>query len=894
MVPERHLNSDLAGSGEYARRYQALMETADLAVRQGLPQLLKELAHRVHEIFASDFLTYALHCPAKNILKLHVLESSSGTAEDAIELSVDSSPFGWAWSNQKPLVLTEADFDDRFLATMMNAYKERGLRSLVVLPMTTGHARLGALGFGSTHPVNYDEERLSFLSRVTGLVALAVENSLSKEMLAREAEKLESLSAINTKLAALNERTHHELQQERDRLQTLVEISSALVESRLDLQQMFPAIADCLKKSVIYDAAVVNVWRESERCFEVYSLQPHPMPGVPPQGLRIPAEKTGTWEVLSKSESAIVGRGQLRQLAAKYEHVKTALDAGLVCWCTAAMRTANGLVGVLYLGSRKEDAFGEKDLDLLKQVARVSALFVENALTHQALHGEKERLRLLLEVSRASVSSLDLRELFNEISTCIHRVVGQDHAHLALHDAAVSGNMQIHTLDFPFPRNLISAEATAVRLSESPAGIAFQQRETKCFDHNDLEEIGSEFARKALQDGIRSVCCCPLISRGRALGVIGIASARDAAFSATEIELLEQVAPQIAIAIDNAEAYREIASLRDKLTKEKLYLEEEIRDVLNLEEIVGESQSIKRVLEQVKTVAPSNATTLITGETGTGKELIARAIHRLSSRHEGNFVKLNCAAIPTGLLESELFGHEKGAFTGAVSQKVGRLELADRGTLFLDEIGEIPLELQPKLLRVLQDHEFERLGGTRTIRVNVRLVAATNRDLAQAVAKHEFRSDLFYRLHVFPVRMPPLRERPGDIPLLVRYFVQKFARRMNKHIETIPNDAMHALENWNWPGNIRELENFLERSVILTDGPVLRIPIAELRPLDARSAVAQGTLEELEREYILQVLRQAGGVVSGSQGAAARLGMKRTTLQSKIQRLGVLREEYGS
>jgi formate hydrogenlyase transcriptional activator len=293
----------------------------------------------------------------------------------------------------------------------------------------------------------------------------------------------------------------------------------------------------------------------------------------------------------------------------------------------------------------------------------------------------------------------------------------------------------------------------------------------------------------------------------------------------------------------------------------------------------------------VETVAPSDATVLILGETGTGKELIARAIHRLSSRRGGSFIKLNCAAIPTGLLESELFGHEKGAFTGAIRQKVGRVELADGGTLFLDEVGDIPLELQPKLLRVLEDQEFERLGGTRTIKVNIRLLAATNRDLAQCVSTREFRSDLYYRLHVFPIRMPALRERDKDIALLVRYFVQKFARSMHKKIENIPVEAMNALANWHWPGNVRELENFIERSVILSEGPTLGAPLAELDP-PPNLLRSNATLESIEREHILRVLRETGGVIAGVRGAAAQLGMKRTTLQSRMQKLRITREEY--
>jgi formate hydrogenlyase transcriptional activator len=347
----------------------------------------------------------------------------------------------------------------------------------------------------------------------------------------------------------------------------------------------------------------------------------------------------------------------------------------------------------------------------------------------------------------------------------------------------------------------------------------------------------------------------------------------------------------VALALDNAAAHREIAELSKKLEQEKLYLQDEIESAHNFEEIIGESAALQRVLTQVGTVAPSNATVLILGETGTGKELIARAIHRMSSRKDASFIKLNCAAIPTGLLESELFGHEKGAFTSAVSQKVGRLELADGGTLFLDEVGEVPLELQPKLLRVLQDQEFERLGGTRTIKVDLRLIAATNRDLAKSVAGHEFRSDLYYRLHVFPVHMPSLRERSKDIPLLVRYFVRKFALRMNKQIDNIPAEAMRALQSWHWPGNVRELENLVERSVILSQGTTLSVPLAELR-LEHDGPRRDSTLESLEREHILRVLHETGGVIAGLHGAAARLGMKRTTLQSRMQKLGITREEY--
>jgi formate hydrogenlyase transcriptional activator len=569
---------------------------------------------------------------------------------------------------------------------------------------------------------------------------------------------------------------------------------------------------------------------------------------------------------------------------------------------TAPVRSANQDARDLHSASRTEDGCPETLPELSRQEGDAE-VFLANEHPRREAHVEVERLQTLLEISRALTLSSDSRALVRDMSASLRRLIAQDYTDLAFWDASTD-TMQIHALDFPEGRGLITSE-TRTRILECPAGIAFRAQQTRIFHRGELERIGSDFAKNLLAEGISSVCSLPLNSRGRILGTLDVARKKESGFADTEIELLKQIAPQVAMAVDNFRVFDEIASLKQKLSNENIRLKPETRPAFDLSEIVGQSVGLASVLQQAKTVAPSDATVLILGETGTGKELIARAIHKLSPRSGANFVKLNCAAIPTGLLESELFGHEKGAFTSAVSQKVGRLELADKGTLFLDEVGEIPLELQPKLLRVLQDQEFERLGGTRTIRVNVRVLAATNRDVSKAVANHEFRSDLYYRLHVFPVRLPALRERREDIPILVHHFVQKFARRMNKKVETIPAEAMWALEKWDWPGNIRELENFMERSVILTEGVTLRVPVGELvatsegsasgyAPTEPEMLGSQGTLEELERQYIVQVLRQAGGIVSGSRGAAARLGMKRTTLQSKMQRLGISREEYAS
>ncbi|MBZ5704433.1 MAG: sigma 54-interacting transcriptional regulator [Acidobacteriia bacterium] len=576
------------------------------------------------------------------------------------------------------------------------------------------------------------------------------------------------------------------------------------------------------------------------------------------------------------------------QLEARFPRVFALLrEKGLRSCCVMPLTMAQSRLGALGLGSSQVNAYQEEDLRLLQRVAELVALAVGNSLAQQALQEEKGRLQTLLEVNQALVSSLDVQQMFPAISESLRRVMKVEYASLALCEPEAD-TLRIYSGDLPM-EGIVAGPAIAA--SDSVVGRALQDGKVKFFSYSDPQAAGSPVVSRLFEQGARSGCCVPLITSKGPLGTLNLASTDGHAFAPVDIDLLNRVASQVAVALDNARAYREIAELRDKLSKEKLYLEDEILSELNFEEIIGESPTLKRVLAQAKIVAPSDATALVLGETGTGKELIARAIHRMSSRKDASFIKLNCAAIPTGLLESELFGHEKGAFTGAISQKVGRLELAHKGTLFLDEVGDIPLELQPKLLRVLQDQEFERLGSNHTVRVNIRLIAATNRDLAKSVANREFRSDLFYRLNVFPVHIPPLRERKTDIPLLVRYFVQKFARRMNKQIETIPTETMNALVSWEWPGNVRELENFLERSVILSSGPVLRVPLTELQPVYEQSS-KDSTLESLEREHIIRALRETRGVISGAKGAATRLGLKRTTLQSRIQRMGISRADY--
>jgi formate hydrogenlyase transcriptional activator len=536
-------------------------------------------------------------------------------------------------------------------------------------------------------------------------------------------------------------------------------------------------------------------------------------------------------------------------------------------------------------------------------VSRIGAVVVEITAQKKAeenlqhldgkLRREMERLQMLLDVSSLLSSNSNMQQVFPQVSARIRRVLRHEYAGFELHDS-ITGLLVRQAEDFPLGKGLLSA--LPISPHDSPQGTALQARSPLIFTKNEMDRFEAEISKNFLAEGLQSLCCIPLSRPTGPLGVFVLGSTRADAFHTEDLTLLKQVAAQFAVALENHRTTAEIGTLKERLADERKYLESEHSHDGCFAEIVGDSPALKKILDQMSTVAPSNATVLILGETGTGKELVARAIHRLSRRKDGPFIKVNCAAIPTGLLESELFGHEKGAFTGAVSQKIGRMELASGGTLFLDEIGEISLELQPKLLRVLQDQEFERLGSNRTIKVDLRLVAATNRDLAQGMALHEFRSDLFYRLSVFPIRVPPLRDRREDIPLLIRFFVRKFAQRMERNIESIPKETMKALTEWSWPGNIRELENLMERSVILSDGNALHVPLSDMltesRAPDQPDQSPDHSLDNAEREHILRVLRETGGVLSGPDGAARRLGLKRTTLQSKMQRLNITRKNY--
>ena len=562
------------------------------------------------------------------------------------------------------------------------------------------------------------------------------------------------------------------------------------------------------------------------------------------------------------------------------------LNHGVRSYIAVPVSTPAHRFGALGLGKNLPGAPNDDDLELLSRIALMGALVLEKDRAYSAF----EEQQSLVAISRELGSSLELEKLLPVILSSIRNIARYDRAVLCLLD---DDGKNVHLFGDAKEWEPFVNRDTKIPIEQALSGRAIQTRNVALFTADDLREMKAPMATAMYELGIRSVCSVPLIAGNRIWGALNPSSTMENAFGPSEVEYLQQVANQIAAALQNAHAYREIAQLKERLAQEKRYLESEIRSANQSDDIIGNSPALKRVLDYAGIVADTDSTVLITGETGTGKERIARIIHSMSRRKDRNFIKVNCAAIPTGLLESELFGHEKGAFTGAISQKLGRLELADKGTLLLDEVGEIPLELQPKLLRVLQDQEFERLGGTKTIHVDVRLIAATNRDLVRAVEEKEFRGDLFYRLHVFPLHLPALRDRREDIPMLIRHFVEKCAARLHKRIDVVPDEVVQAMMRWRWPGNIRELENFVERSVILSEGNRLSPPLDELRgEISRQPSESEGTLRDKEREHIIEILRQTRGALSGPAGAAARLGLKRTTLQYKMQRLGINRLDY--
>jgi len=683
------------------------------------------------------------------------------------------------------------------------------------------------------------------------------------------------------------------------RYETLIRVSNVIGTYR-DPKDLFRALVRELHRVVRFDYIGVSIRDEKSNTFHRHFVDAEREAAVPPDP-DLAIEESDAWWVYQNQEPLITSLEVRDARFSKFQEILK--KYGVRCVCTLPLTTAHSKVGTLTFASKAPDVYTVEEVHFLSVVAEQIALAFDNALhfdaaqaSQQQLLKKSERVGLLLELTNQLVSNLEFRDLLRSVVASTRRVLGCDGVGICLPDAGDT-HLRVYALDFPLKDESVHEESL-VPIDEDVSGTVYRAGKLWFGSIQEARRLGMKYT---LHAEVGTLCILPLVSRGRVLGTFGVVKYQENALTG-DCEFLSQIANQVAIAVENACAFSKIRELKDQLSKEKLYLEDEIRTEMNFAQIIGDSASLRRVLKQVETVAPTDSTVLIYGETGTGKELVARGIHDLSPRRSKPFVKLNCAAIPTGLLESELFGHEKGAFTGAIAQRLGRFEVANGGTIFLDEIGEIPLELQTKLLRVLQEREFERLGSSRTLRTDARLIAATNRDLETMVSEQKFRSDLFFRLNVFPVHVPPLRERDGDIPLLVRHFAQQFSRRMNKVMETIPSATMDALCRYHWPGNIRELQNVIERAVIISTGPALSVDVSDLK-LPIAGHVLEGTttpksptngalhdvLEQSERQQILKALERSNWVVAGPNGAAAYLGMKRSTLQQRIRKLGITR-----
>jgi formate hydrogenlyase transcriptional activator len=704
-----------------------------------------------------------------------------------------------------------------------------------------------------------------------------------------------------------------------ERYEALLRISEALPTCS-EPEELARVLADQLKGVIPFDHLAVLRLKENSDEVQWHALGKETL-SLPPARI----EESPIWQVYNTQETVFIADWNSDE---RYPHRKQGGGAvgshigPVVC---VPLTTPRRRLGTFGIAGRPGIRYSTEDVGYFRFIARVVALTIDDNLNlwkaeaaQAELRQQNERLQLLLNLSIRITSNLELRDLLRAVSANIREVMHCEGVAIYLVDSA-SGTFTVQAFDYPEGKGLFKEGLRLSPPKSDPLRRAFDTLKPVIVNKEDAPDIHPEGYKIAIGEGFASHSFIPLVNHGRVLGILAVAHTTDVVFTPDNVDFLSQASGPIAVAVENALAYREISALRDKLAQEKFYLEEEIRSELNFDQIVGDSPALQRVLRLVETVAASDSTVLLLGETGTGKELVARAIHDHSRRKDRTFVKLNCAAIPTGLFESELFGHEKGAFTGAICHKVGRLELADQGTLFLDEVGDVPLEIQPKLLRALQEREFERLGSTRTKRVDVRLVAATNRDLDSMIATREFRSDLYYRLNVFPIRIPPLRERREDIPVLARYFVQKFARQMQKQIETISIPTLKALTEWDWPGNVRELGNFIERAVILTRGPMLEAPLAELRrvckdkstpavttqgqeeiarivketinALDGRNSVVDDYANK-QREEIVRTLKECKGRVGGEDGAAARLGINRTTLLSRMKKLGIHSRQF--
>jgi formate hydrogenlyase transcriptional activator len=857
----------LAAYSELIRR------TEQLPVVGTRAEFFELLSNELRGLPPGDGLTIWLHVPAHQMLRLALLEASAFTgAPPMTEAPVEFGSFGRVLQNQRSEAQSIGSGPAPFIVSFL---REQGFRVYAVVPVSTPASRFGVLGVASRDVDRYGPELVATLERLGSRIAAGLE-----QCAAEAPQPIEVVQPANVT----------------DRVQLLLRLTNAFTSHR-HLPDLLQTISAELLRIIPHHYASLSLWDAVAKGLRRWAV-------VQPSGADALAEgelldeREPPWLAFNSGDVYVLSRPVIDQHDSPMS--KKLVSTGLRSGVCLPLKTPRAKYGALNVGSPKEDAFHAGEIMLLWQIARQLALAIENATYFDQAEryrleasAQRDRFKLLLDINNALVSRLDPHDLWLSMLGTVRQAVDHDYANLLVIDAAAR-EVHVEAITYYDARGVVEPH-TVARLDQSGVRAAVERNVPSVICGADLAQFDLTGMPSLASSGLQCLCSVPLSTGRGVIGALNLASRQADRFGPADIALLQDIAGQVAIAVENTIAFREISELKNRLTEEKLYLEAEISERHDFKEIIGASRALQDTLQQILAVAPTDASVLLLGETGTGKELLARAIHEHSRRRSRAFIRFNGASLPADLVESELFGYEKGAFTGASRSKPGRLELANHGTFFLDEVGDLPIEIQPKLLRVLQEREFERLGSAVTQHVDVRLIAATNRNLDEMVAAGLFRRDLFYRLSVFPVLVPPLRDRHGDIPALVRHFVDRSSRLTGRRITTIPRSTMEALERWHWPGNIRELQNVIERAVILSAGSELQIPFGALQPgpdRHERQAPAETRFQEGERQLIVRALRDSKGIIGGPDGAAARLGLKRTTLHSKMRKLGIARPSY--
>jgi formate hydrogenlyase transcriptional activator len=873
-----------------AERYRTLLEINNALITNLTQEnLLNAICDALRHVLPVYRAALTLYDPDRDSLRILALstEWKLDSFRVGVEMDRKNSHSGWVFDQQRPLV--RRDLEKEMQYPIERRLLEEGIQSYCVVPLILGGKSIGTLNVGSDTKDRYSEADAEFLNEVANQVALAIGNMKSYQ-----------------EIAALNTKVEHTA----ERYRTLLEINNAII-TNLNQKALLHAISKALRRVIPFDRAAFTLYIPKKERFRFLAIEGIVASSHFRAGLEFGRDESISSWVFDQQRPALCHDVRKEQ---RYPNDRHLVAEGLNSYCVAPLIIGGKSIGTLNLASEKTNQYSEADAEFLCELGSQVALAVSNMTSFEEIaelnnrvEYTAQRYRTLLEINNAIITHLTPEDLLRSLSEILRHVVPFSGAALTLYNPN-SKTFRYYAMERAFQSDHFQV------------GIEFDRRQTISawvFDHQkavvrrDIEkEQQYPNDSRLVAAGIFSDCIVPLVVGGKSIGTLNVGSVERNQYSEADLETLQETANQVALAVANMLSYEEIVELKGRLEKENVYLQEEIRTEHNFEEIIGNSPALLAVLRKVEQVAPTDSTVLINGETGTGKELIARAIHDRSARKNHPLLKVNCSAISAGLVESELFGHVKGAFTGAFDRHVGRFELADGGTIFLDEIGELPLETQVKLLRVLQEREFEPVGSNKPVRVDVRVIAATNRNLEESIRSGDFRSDLFYRLNVFPIDVPPLRERGSDIPQIAMFFLARFSKKFGKNIEGMARETLDRLTNYAWPGNIRELQNVIERAVILSQSSVLELEpdlIPALTPADsskiadqssplvqpsASALPASSTLEEIERSHIVAILNQTRGVVEGPRGAAKILGLHPNTLRHRMQKLGLKRSAY--